>query len=199
MLLSTTLVATFLTITNLYLASALPALEPKGDIAVRESLPGSAIAVYIPIDQKCDHREQWYARVCYGQTGRDGDWFDACVVPPPQNLATKDGSCDPGEMCVPIKVRDPDDTRNKDSINCMARPTQRTQTAPNRQSGVITVVNTISGAQQHIVSVDVTTNLPEASVSAVLEGRYHLSSSSLSIYLAMQAVTPITQLLQIRI
>ena len=128
MLLSTTLTATFLTITNLYLASALPALEP---IAVRESLPGSVTAVYIPIDQKCDHWEQWYGRVCYNIAGLDSEWFDVCVVgPPPNNLVMKEGSCKPGEMCVPIRVRDLDDTRDKDAINCMRRPTQPTETAP---------------------------------------------------------------------
>ena len=165
------LTATFITITNLYLAFALPATEPKGDIVVRESL---AIAVYIPIDQKCDQREQWYGRHCFNVAGLDNEWFDTCLVDPATNgFETKAGSCQPDEMCVPIRVRDVDDTRDKDSINCMRRPTKPKETAPNRQSGVVTVINTISGAQQHIVSVDITTNLPEASVSAVLEGRYH--------------------------
>ena len=172
----------FLTINNLYSTFGLPTLESNGGIAARESLNGSAIAVYIPIDQKCDQAAQWYGRVCYNLAGRDGDWFDVCFISP-GNWDTKEGSCPPGEMCVPIRVRDHDDTRDKDAINCVSRPTQPTVNAPNRQSGVVTVQNAISGASQHIVSVDITSNLPEASVSAVLEGMCHLSSPSLSIYL----------------
>lgn len=157
---------TFLTINNIYSTFASPTPESKGGIAARESLSGSASAVYTPANQKCRVSIEWQSRTCYNLNGNDGDWFDNCYTG--RHYITKSGTCPPNQMCRDTLAQDRNDPSPKRTITCITRPTGYVDLAPNQQSGV-EVVQNLAGINP-IVSVTIANTIPQAVVSAVLEG-----------------------------
>ena len=157
---------------HLSFASASPTLlatRSSGAInmTARDSLTGLG---YIPPDQQCTSGSTWVSRVCWDLDGGDGEWSDLCT----NNYAMQGWCALQTEMCRDILVQGEGDRAPKRTITCVPRATKSSEVTAGRQIGVIVVKNGPSAAQQQVISVPVATNLPAASVSAVLEGMYRI-------------------------
>jgi hypothetical protein len=166
MLLSTIFATTFLTINNLYsICSASPTLESTGGVAARESLNsrGQPVGVYRPADQKCDEITEWNSRNCHPNEG-DDIWFDYCKRASGSFYA-RQGRCAADKMCEDRKIQD------KETIACVDRASSSNQVGPDQQIGVEIVQNGDAlNAAERIVSVQVQSNLADATVAALIEG-----------------------------
>jgi hypothetical protein len=177
MLLSIIFPTIFLAINYLYSTFASPILSQGGvDPASDESL-NLVIARYMmyPDDHKCQEAIQWSTRVCTTHLD-DHSWVDVCRYNPlnPVPFYMVDGSCPPTTMCHNVIAQYATDPEPVETINCVPRATSRNQLAPDRQTGVYTVENhSNSGSSQHNISVILETNLPGATVAALMEGMYY--------------------------
>jgi hypothetical protein len=171
MLLSTIFTTMFLTMDYLYPTFASPILS-EASIYAGESLnPRLAMARYIPDNQKCHQSSQWEARQCFTQGGSDRLWVDLCRSNPGADVFYLMGAtCAPHKMCQNTRIQDDDDPEPVDTILCVPRPTGNNLLVPGVQTGVYTVDN--GGNSQHNVSVTLETNLPGATVAALMEGTY---------------------------
>jgi hypothetical protein len=167
MLLSIIFATIFLTINYLYSTFASPILS-EGGVDAGESLN---LVKYIPEDQKCDQASQWESRLCVTYNG-DRSWLDVCRSNQggdPHYMV--DGSCRPNTICHPTIIQNADNPEPVDTIVCVPRASTKNVLSPNVQSGVYKVENG-PGSSQHTISVILETNLPGATVAALMEGTY---------------------------
>jgi hypothetical protein len=173
MLLSIIFATMFLTMDYLYPTFASPILS-EGSIYVGESLNprlAMAMARYIPDNQRCLEPSQWVSRQCFPDDGSDRLWVDLCRSNPGvDDFYVEAAMCSAHKMCQNTKIQNDDDPKPVDTIVCIPRPTGNNLLVPGVQTGVYVVDN--SSNPQHTVSVRLETNLPGATVAALMEGTY---------------------------